>query len=227
MFRNAIQHPPRWWCYTGTCWHQNTHHLLWALSGYQLHFCIFWWEGSLRKTSVKHGIITARSPWSIKGPFQNTVLHSASFAVSITTMKGWKNVLYNLQDSIQTRKHIRQLQTCTYASLSRKGNTHTHKRFRAYSAKICDRAQTHTQILAQTAVWYICKDAITRCSGQENKTKDLWGGTLLYTRLQIIHFMLIDNQSSGSFQTGYPIRHLRTISLPATHKVCLLHSSKT
>lgn len=28
---------------------------------------------------VKNGIITARSPWSIKGPFQNTVLHSASF----------------------------------------------------------------------------------------------------------------------------------------------------
>ncbi len=45
--------------------------------------------------------------------------------------------------------------------------------------------------------------------------------------LSLIHFILIDNQSPGSFQTGYPIRHLHTISLPPTHKVCLLHSSKT
>lgn len=72
------------------------------------------------RTLVKHSIISAPSPRSIKGPFQNTVLHSASFAVSITTAEGWKNVLYNLQDSIQTREHT----AAAHTHLS--GNTHTH-----------------------------------------------------------------------------------------------------
>lgn len=105
------------------------------------------------------------------------------------------------------------------------GNTHTHASLLAYSGKVCCE-RTHTQNYAQTTVWHVCKNVVAQWSGQENKTKALWGSTLLSTNLRIIHFILIDNQSSGSLQTGYPIRHLRTISLPPTHKVCLFHPCK-
>lgn len=174
------------------------------ISHISLHFLTG--RGACWKTLVKHGIITATSPRSIKGPFQKHSFYIRSpSAVSITTMKGWKDVLYNLQDSIPAIKTLtQQLHTCTYtyASVSCQ---QTHPPGLLKSVK--KHTHTHTPNYAQTTVWHICKNAVAQWSGQENK-KDRGAN------LQIILFILIDNQSCGSVQTGYPIRHLRTTSLP-------------
>ena len=113
--------------------------------------CIFWWKGSLWKTWVKQGIITLWCPWSIKGPFQNTDLHPASSAVSITTMKGWKNVLYNLQDSILT------INTCTHTHTRTRTHTHTHTT--AAYVHLCihqlpGNTHTHTHTHTHKGCWH-------------------------------------------------------------------------